>query len=91
MLSLSELVPLSPAQLDIRPRDSVDISCNDIQSPMTRRKEREKERESRYESALRCFNFFNFFFLFLFSAFFGGFMRMGYMWVVRLGLTFVRL
>jgi hypothetical protein len=30
--SLSEVVPLSPAQLDIRPLDSVDISCNKVQS-----------------------------------------------------------
>jgi hypothetical protein len=57
--SLSELIPLSPAQLEICPRDSVDISCNDIQGPI--KKEREKERENRYESAMRCFNFFNFF------------------------------
>ena len=70
--SLSELILLSPAQLEIRSWDSVDVSGNDIQSPI--KKERGKERGNRYESAMRCFNFFNFFFLFFFPLFFEGFM-----------------
>ena len=71
------LMPVVACPLDLHPRDSVDISYEP--SAM--------EKERRYESLSRYFILFNSFFDFFWRLY----VEKGYIWVVRLELTSVRL
>ena len=70
-------MPVVACPLDLHPRDSVDISYEP--SAM--------EKERRYESLSRYFILFNSFFEFFWRLY----VEEGYIWVVRLELTSVRL
>ena len=70
--AVNGLIPPSPALLDVRPRNPVNISCTN------RRKNKvqwQKEKERRYESAATFYSFSTFFSFFLFLFFFEGFMH----------------